>query len=60
MIDNLLFHELLLLGLLWLCVIWCWRWSKRQAVPGQAHGQPIKRSQRLSGNSSCQKSWFVR
>jgi hypothetical protein len=46
MVDNLLFHELLLLGLLWLCVIWCWRWSKRQVAPGQAHGQPITRSQR--------------
>jgi IS1 family transposase/transposase-like protein len=46
MVDNLLFHELLLLGLLWLCVIWCWRWSKRQAALGQAHGQPVKRSQR--------------
>jgi IS1 family transposase/transposase-like protein len=46
MVDDLLFHELLLLGLLWLCVIWCWRWSKRLAAPCQAHGQPVKRSQR--------------
>jgi hypothetical protein len=46
MVDDLLFHELLLLGPLWLCVIWCWRWSKRLAAPCQAHGQPVKRSQR--------------
>jgi hypothetical protein len=38
MVDDLLFHELLLLGLLCLCLIRYWVGLRRQAVTDQAHG----------------------
>jgi hypothetical protein len=48
MVDDLLFHELLLLGLLWLCVILYWVGRRRQAVTDQARGHPAKRATRRS------------
>jgi IS1 family transposase/transposase-like protein len=48
MVDDLLFHELLLLGLLWLCVILYWVRRRRQAVTGQACGSPAQRTTRRS------------
>jgi hypothetical protein len=44
MVDDLFFHELLLLGLLWLCVILYWMRQRRQAVTEQAHGNAAKRA----------------
>jgi hypothetical protein len=40
MVDDLLFHELLRLGLLWLCVSLYWVRRRRQAVTGQTCGSP--------------------
>jgi IS1 family transposase/transposase-like protein len=51
MVDDLLFHELLLLGLLWLCVILYWVGLRRQAVTDQARGHPAKRATRRSQDS---------
>jgi IS1 family transposase/transposase-like protein len=48
MVDDLLFHELLLLALLWLCVIQYWMGRWRQAMADQAHGHPAKRATRRS------------
>ena len=48
MVDDLLFHELLLLALLWLCVIQYWMGRWRQAMADQAHGHPAKQATRCS------------
>lgn len=48
MVEDLLFHELLLLALLWLCVILQWVGRRRQAVADQAQGNPAKRATRRS------------
>ena len=48
MVDDLLFHELLLLGLLWLCVILYWVRRRRQAVTGQTCSSPAQRTTRRS------------
>jgi len=48
MVDDLFFHELLLLGLLWLCLILYWVGLRRQAVTDQAHGHPAKWATRRS------------
>jgi hypothetical protein len=40
MVDDLFFCELLLLGLLWLCVILSWVGRRRQAAMDQARGHP--------------------
>jgi hypothetical protein len=48
MVDDLFFRELLLLGLLWLCVTLYWVGRRRQAVTDPAHRQPVKRSTRRS------------
>jgi hypothetical protein len=42
--HDLLFHALLLLGLLWLCVILIWVWPPRRTATGQADGQFAKRA----------------
>jgi hypothetical protein len=42
-VDDLFFHELLLLGLRWLCVILYWMGQRRQAVTDQAQGNSAKR-----------------
>jgi IS1 family transposase/transposase-like protein len=52
MVDDLLFHELLLLGLLWLCVILYWVRRRHQAVTGQTCGSP---AQRTTGRSQDPK-----
>ncbi len=48
MVDDLFFYELLLLGLLWLCVILYGVGLRRQAVTDQARGNPAKRATRRS------------
>jgi hypothetical protein len=48
MVEDLFFHELLLLPLLWLCVILHWVGRRRQAVADQAQGNPAKRATRRS------------
>jgi IS1 family transposase/transposase-like protein len=48
MIHHLLFHNLLLFGLLWLCIIVSWLWLRRQATTVPARRQPVKRSTRRS------------
>jgi IS1 family transposase/transposase-like protein len=48
MVDDRFFHELLLLGLPWLCVILYWVGLRRQAVTDQARGNPAKRATRRS------------
>ncbi len=48
MVEDLFFHELLLLALLWLCVILYWVGRRRQAVADQAHGNPAKQATRRS------------
>jgi putative transposase len=47
-IDYLRFHDLLLFGLLWLCMIVDWLWPRRQAATVPARRQPVKRSMRRS------------
>jgi transposase-like protein/IS1 family transposase len=47
-VCHLCFHELLLLGLLWLCVTLYWLWLRHQAAMGQAHGKRARRSTRRS------------
>jgi hypothetical protein len=42
------FHELLLLGLLGLCVTLYWLWLRHQAAMDQAHGKQARRSTRRS------------
>jgi hypothetical protein len=48
MVDDLLFHELLRLGRLWLCLILYWVGRRRQAVTDQAHGPLAKWATRHS------------
>jgi len=48
MVDDPVFHELLLLGLLWLCVILYWVRLRRQAVTDQTCGNPAQRTTRRS------------
>ena len=48
MVDDLLFHELLLFGLLWFCVILYWVGLRRQAMTDQARDHPAKRATRRS------------
>ena len=52
MIDHLLFHNLfhnlLLFGLLWLCMTVYWLWLYRRAATDPARRQPVKRSLRRS------------
>jgi hypothetical protein len=48
MVDDLLFHELLLLGLLWLCLILIGGWPRQRAATDQADGQPATRTHRRS------------
>src|SRR6266498_82813 len=45
-VDDLLFHELLLLGLLWLCVIWLWAWPGAAWCYGHTRGKPVQRAQK--------------
>jgi hypothetical protein len=46
MVDDLPFHDLMLLGLLWLCVIWLWAWLGTAWRYGRTHGKPAQRAQR--------------
>ena len=46
MVDDLLVHECLLLGLLWLCVIWLWAWPGAAWRCRHTHGKPAQRAQR--------------
>ncbi len=48
--HDLLFHALLLLGLLWLCVILIWVWPRRRVAMDQADGQPARRTHRRSAD----------
>jgi hypothetical protein len=48
MIDHRRFHNLLLFGLLWLCLTVSWLWLYRRAAADPAHRQPVKRSMRRS------------
>jgi hypothetical protein len=48
MVDDLLFHELLLLGLLCLCLIRYWVGLGRHAVTDQAHGHLAQWATRYS------------
>jgi hypothetical protein len=44
-VDDLVFHELLLLGLLWLYMLLYWLRPWLQAEVGQAHRQPATPAQ---------------
>jgi hypothetical protein len=48
MVCHPVFHELLLLGLLWLCVTFYWLWPWHQAATDQAHGKRARQSTRRS------------
>jgi transposase-like protein/IS1 family transposase len=48
--HDLLFHALLLLGVLWFCVILRWVWPRRRAALDQADGQPATRTYRRSAD----------
>jgi len=48
MVDDLFFHELLLLALLWLGVILYGVGRRCQTAADQAHGNPAKRATRRS------------
>jgi IS1 family transposase len=46
MVSDLLFHELLLLALLWLVVLLYWAWTRGQAMTDAADHTPAKRATR--------------
>jgi IS1 family transposase/transposase-like protein len=48
MIDHILFHDLLLVVLLGLCVIGYWVWQRGHAGPSPVHRTPLKRTTRCS------------
>jgi IS1 family transposase/transposase-like protein len=48
MVCHPFFHELLLLGLLWLCVAFYWLWPRHYAAMDQVHGKLAMRSTRRS------------
>jgi hypothetical protein len=48
MVEDLFFHERLLLALLWRCVILYGVGRRRQAVADQAHGNPAQQATRRS------------
>jgi hypothetical protein len=48
MVEDLFFHEFLLLALLWLCVILYGVGRRCQTAADQAHGNPAKRATRRS------------
>jgi hypothetical protein len=48
MVDDLVFYELLLLGLLWLCMMLYWVRRRRQARTDQTCGSPAQRTTRRS------------
>src|SRR5215471_848083 len=49
MVSDLFFHELLLCGLLWLCVMLLRVWSYNHAAPGPTTPKPAKPSRQHSG-----------
>jgi hypothetical protein len=56
MVDDLVFHELLLLGLLWLCVILVW--SKNSCgFAVVVLQQPPSRSRHRIGSSGLRSAW---
>lgn len=46
--HDLLFHALLLLGILWLSVILLWVWPRRQATPHHDDRQPTEQAMKRS------------
>ena len=50
MVSDLFFYELLLFGLLWLCVMLLRVWSYDHAAPGPTTPKPAKPSRQHSGD----------
>jgi hypothetical protein len=48
--HDLLFHALLLLGVLWCCALLRWVWPRRRAALDQADGQPATRTSRRAAD----------
>src|SRR2546426_339251 len=49
MISDGFFYELVLLGLLWLCIMWQWRWPSARVTPGLPPPTPATSPRQRSG-----------
>ncbi len=49
MISDGFFYELVLLGLLWLCIMWQWRWPSARVIPGLPPPTPATSPRKRSG-----------